>query len=87
MGQWWVEMGWGCVATDGEGLAMGGNRLVVVDDSNKTLPFGDRRGKKRSNSLLGGWVNLNENLFSQSSLGESRIFCNVIVFCEEDNPE
>lgn len=34
MGWWgWVGMGQGWVATDGEGLVIGGNRMVMVDDS------------------------------------------------------
>lgn len=41
MGQWWVVMCWWCwvgmdlgwVATDGEGLVMDDNKLVMVDDS------------------------------------------------------
>lgn len=37
--------------------------------------------------MMGGWVNLSANLSSQSSLGETLSWCNVIVFCEEDDPE
>lgn len=79
-------MGW--VATDGEGLVMGGNRLVMVDDSTiKLYSLGTIGIKKRSNSQLRVWVNLTANLSSQSSLRETLIFCNVVVFCEEDDPE
>lgn len=79
-------MDFGRVATDGEGLVMGGYRLVMVDDSTIKLYSLGTVGV-RSNSLLGGCVNLNVNLSSQSSLHENLSFCNVIVFCEEDDPE
>lgn len=70
----------------GEGLVMGDDRLVMVNDSTIKLHSLGTIGVG-NNSLLGGWVNLNANLSSQSSLGENFTFSYVILFCEEDDPE